>query len=146
MQNVIRVSSAAIRAAKAGFQISNVPMSIVSETTGLRTNPSKFKNSKTTIKATASCLVVPENPISAKEFISLLRHAKEQAEKISAIQSFIGYDRSLSYGTQEMVAMMKAKKDIQGRPDNVVSRETVRAEQNNRPSFMPQGSKGIEII
>lgn len=48
----------------------------------------------------------------AKTFSLAMRNAKTRDERIAAISGYVGYDARQSYGSQELSAMMKAKREI----------------------------------
>ena len=58
-------------------------------------------------------VVMPEvGSLEAKGFLMMMRNAKTQNEKIMAIAAYCGYDSREAFGNQEMVAMMRAKREL----------------------------------
>lgn len=58
-------------------------------------------------------VVMPEvGSLNAKGFLLMMRNAKSSNEKIMAIQAYCGYDAREAFGNQEMVAMMRAKREL----------------------------------
>ena len=62
--------------------------------------------------ATAKVVMPQAGSLEAKGFLMMMRNAKSQNEKIMAIAAFVGYDAREPFGNQEMVAMMRAKRDL----------------------------------
>ena len=50
--------------------------------------------------------------VDARGFFLLMRRAKDRAESINAIASFIGYDMAKDFGSQELVARFTAQKQL----------------------------------
>ncbi len=58
-------------------------------------------------------VVMPEvGSLEAKGFLLMMRNAKTQNERIMAIQAYCGYDMRQPYGNQEMIATMRAKREL----------------------------------
>jgi hypothetical protein len=58
-------------------------------------------------------LPVPEiGSLGAHGFVVMMRKARDRQEKILAMQAFCGYDPKGDYGSQEMAAMMGAKREL----------------------------------
>lgn len=58
-------------------------------------------------------LPVPEiGSLGAHGFVTMMRKARDRQEKILAMQAFCGFDPRGDYGSQEMTAMMAAKREL----------------------------------
>lgn len=82
------------------------PKAVVSPVAEVKaTNPSP--------NGATSSVVMPEpGSLEAKGFLLMMRNAKTQGERIMAIQAYCGYDSREAYGNQEMVATMRAKREL----------------------------------
>jgi hypothetical protein len=62
--------------------------------------------------ATAKVVMPEVGSLEAKGFLLMMRNAKTQNEKIMAIAAYCGYDAREAFGNQEMVAMMRAQREL----------------------------------
>lgn len=82
--------------------------------------------------------------LTAKQFVLTTRNAKSRDEKILAIAAFVGYDVKGDFGSQEMSAMMAAKRELYPIDGSGPTRQEARAAQRSAMGFiqgMPDNHK-----
>lgn len=74
------------------------------------------KSNKIKLQSEASTYITPapENPVSAIEFMVMLRTSSSQEEKINALKVYVGYNPAIPFGTQEDLARAKALREVKG--------------------------------
>jgi hypothetical protein len=50
--------------------------------------------------------------VDGHTFFVMMRHAKNRDESISCIAAYVGYDRNVDYGSQELAARLKATREV----------------------------------
>ncbi len=96
--------------------------------------------------ATAKVVMPEVGSLEAKGFLLMMRNAKTQNERIMAIQAYCGYDMRQPYGNQEMIATMKAKREINPINATGPSREEVRQASRSAAGYvagMPDNQRRI---
>jgi hypothetical protein len=96
-----------------------------------------------------SSVVMPEaGSLEARGFLLMMRNAKSQNEKIMAIAAYIGYDARGVFGDQEMIANMRAKRELSPIDTTGPSREQVRQASRSAQGFvagMPDNQRKIVL-
>jgi len=104
----------------------------------------KVKASKVPNKALKVDAPLAVSKETAKVFMMAMRSSSSLEERQAAIAAFIGYDRSVDYGTQEMRANSAARRALYGAPDiSGPSRAERRAASNLAPSIDSPASRNV---
>lgn len=56
--------------------------------------------------------LLPVGSLDAKSFLKAMRDSRSREDKMSAIAGYVGYDATGQFGNQEMLALMKAQREI----------------------------------
>lgn len=103
----------------------------------LRLSAERPIQGSTVTKDVAPTVVAPFFPkLDAKGFLSAMRGAKTREERIAILEAYNGYNHAENYGSQLLVAEMKAKRELRGAPLGGIDREEQRAAYRSATGFV----------
>jgi hypothetical protein len=98
--------------------------------------------------ATSSVVMPEAGSLEAKGFLLMMRNAKTQNEKIMAIAAYVGYNAREAFGNQEMVATMRAQRELRPIDTTGPSREETRQAARSAAGYvagMPDNQRKIVL-